>query len=291
MIPYPNDTSRTENGTAPAAAYLERMTHPPDSIEWLHADAPRGNYRAAVFDFDGTLSLLREGWSRLMAEIGLDYLGSAATAEYLEREMLLLSGKPSIFQMRRLAEIIAERSGRIADPDAMLAIFLERLIALSASRQQRITDAIDVPAAWTVPGTFAILENLRRRGVTLLLASGTDLAFVRRECDILGLTEFFGERIHGPADNTPNFSKRTVIEHFLNELGIDGASLLGFGDGYSETVEIKRAGGTMIGVASHEAGIPGINRMKREMLVELGADAIVPDYADGERLIQWLFRV
>lgn len=267
------------------------MNRLPDSIKWLRPDAPRRHYRAAVFDFDGTLSLLREGWSRLMAEIGLDYLGSAATAEYLEREMLLLSGKPSIFQMRRLAEIILERNGTIAGADAMLKVFLERLIALSAARQKRINDGVDLPTAWTVPGSIEILDNLRRRGVVLLLASGTDLAFVRRECDILGLTEYFGERIHGPADNTPNFSKRTVIENFLNELGIDGSVLLGFGDGYSETVEVKRVGGTMIGVASHEAGVPGINRMKRDMLVDLGADAIVPDYTDGETLMAWLFRM
>ena len=263
----------------------------PDSVELVRTDIPRGHFRAAVFDFDGTVSLLREGWSRLMAEIGLEHLGDATSLEYLEREMLLLSGKPSIHQMRRLAEIIAEHTGRSADPDAMLKVFVPRLIALSAERQTRILSGGDQPAAWTVPGTSALLANLRRRGVTLLLASGTDIAFVKRECDILGVAEFFGERIHGPAENTPDFSKRTVIEEFLKELGLPGEALLGFGDGYSETVEVKRAGGTMIGVASAEIGVPGINDMKRTMLIELGADAIVGDYVHGDELLDWLFTV
>ena len=261
----------------------------PDAIELIRTPPSRSHFRAAVFDFDGTVSLLREGWSRLMAEIGLEHLGDATPIEYLEREMLLLSGKPSIHQMRRLAEIVHERTGRAPDPDAMLQKFLGGLIALSAARQERITGGADHPAAWTVRGTLGLLDNLRRRGVTLLLASGTDVAFVKRECEILGVAEFFGDRIHGPADNTPNFSKRTVIEEFLRELGLPGEALLGFGDGYSETVEVKRAGGTMIGVASAEVGVPGINDMKRTMLIELGADVIVGDYAHGEELVEWLF--
>lgn len=263
----------------------------PASIEIVRQPLSARAFRAAVFDFDGTVSLLREGWSRLMAEIGIEHLHEPNLLADLEREMLLLSGKPSIHQMRRLSEIVKERTGTALDPDALLQVFLKRLIALSAARQDRIRTGLDTPAAWTVPGTHALLENLRRRGVALLLASGTDLAFVKREAALLGLTEFFGDRIHGPADNTPDFSKRTVIERFLAELGLPGAALLGFGDGYSETVEVKRAGGCMVGVASAEVGVPGINEMKRTMLIELGADLIVPDYRDGDALVVRLFDV
>jgi len=39
-----------------------------------------------------------------------------------------------------------------------------------------------------VPGSHALLEQLRRRGLTLYLASGTDLKFVRHEAELLGLT-------------------------------------------------------------------------------------------------------
>ena len=89
-----------------------------DSIEVLRPLIPC-QFRAVVFDFDGTLSLLREGWSRLMAEIGIDHLGDRTQLEFLEREMLLLSGQPSIHQMRRLAEIILERTGESADPEGI----------------------------------------------------------------------------------------------------------------------------------------------------------------------------
>ena len=34
----------------------------------------RGRFRVAVFDFDGTVSLVREGWARIMAGLGVDVL-------------------------------------------------------------------------------------------------------------------------------------------------------------------------------------------------------------------------
>jgi phosphoglycolate phosphatase len=75
----------------------------------------------------------------------------------------------------------------------------------------------------------------------------------------------------------------------LRDRGISGHELVGFGDGYSETVEVKRAGGLAVGVASVEPGMNGVNPFKRAMLIELGADVIVPDYAAHEELVAWLF--
>ena len=35
-------------------------------IEVLRPDLPRGRFRSVLFDFDGTLSLIREGWPQVM---------------------------------------------------------------------------------------------------------------------------------------------------------------------------------------------------------------------------------
>ncbi len=254
-----------------------------------------GGYRAVVFDFDGTISLLREGWARIMAELGRERLREqslvreldAALLAYLEREMLLLSGKPSIFQMRRLAEEIAARGGAAPDPDALLAEFLRRLLANIQSRIDDLKSGKCSPADWTVPGTHALLDELQRRGVTLVLASGTDRGFVEHDLQLLDLARYFGDRVFAPANNTPTFSKRDVIEGLVRD-GIPGERLLGFGDGYSETVEMKRIGGAAIGVASVEPPHVGVNAMKRAMLIELGADLIVPDYREFGALVEWL---
>jgi phosphoglycolate phosphatase len=268
------------------------VSDPPAGVEVVNPRVRRGPFRAAVFDFDGTVSLIREGWSRVMAELGLDLLREQdlpGDLPYLEGQMLRLSGKPSIFQMRRLAEEIETRGGVPGDPEAYLAEFLRRLFAVADVRKEQLASGAASPAGWAVAGTHALLDNLRRRGVALYLASGTDLAFVRQEAELLKLTEYFGRHVYAPMNDTPDFTKRDVVAMILREHGIPGEELLGFGDGYAETVEVKRVGGVAVGLATAEAGVPGLNRMKRDILVELGADVVIQDYAEQERLIAWLF--
>lgn len=265
--------------------------------EVVNPSVRRGLFRVAVFDFDGTVSLVREGWARVMADLGLHLLRTQSlpddpertTRQYLEEEMLRLSGKPSIFQMRRLGEIAVARGGIAPDADELLAEFLRRLFAVTDRRKSRLASGADAPSAWAVPGTHALLAHLRDRGVPLYLVSGTDLKYVREEAALLKLNEYFGDRVFAPVDNDPSFTKRAVIETILHDHGLTGRDLLGFGDGYSETVEVKRLGGVAVGVASQEAGVLGLNAMKRAILTELGADIIVADYTEHQQLVDWLF--
>lgn len=276
---------------------MGRTAGQPGGIEVVNPHARRGRVRAAVFDFDGTVSLIREGWAGIMADFGLDLLREQhllpgpdpAVRHHLEDQMLRLSGKPSVFQMRRLAEEVAARGGTAGDPDVYLAEFLRRLFAVAGGRKADLAAGRVPPAAWAVPGTHALLDELARRGVALYLASGTDLDYVREEAGLLGLTDYFGDHVYAPADNSPDFTKRDVIRRVVADHGGDPAALVGFGDGYAETVEVHRAGGLAIGVASVEPGRAGMNPMKRAMLIELGADAIIPDYARHEELVAWLF--
>lgn len=268
------------------------MSDPPAGVEVVNPRVRRGPFRAAVFDFDGTVSLIREGWAGIMADLGLDLLRAQdlpGDRADLEEQMLRLSGKPSIFQMRRLAEVIEQRGGAPGDPEDYLAEFLRRLFAVADVRKEQLVSGAASPQEWAVAGTHALLENLRRHGVALYLASGTDLAFVRQEAELLKLSEYFGRHVYGPVDDTPNFSKRDVIAMILREQGIRGEELIGFGDGYSETVEVKRVDGVAVGLATAEVGVPGMNQMKRDILIELGADVVIADYTEQEQLIAWIF--
>ena len=93
--------------------------------------------------------------------------------------------------------------------------------------------------------------------MTLYLASGTDIAFVRREAEFLGLTPFFGPHIYGALDDYQNFSKKMIIERILRENNLHGEELLGFGDGFVEIEEVKRVGGVAVAVASDEVETQG----------------------------------
>jgi beta-phosphoglucomutase-like phosphatase (HAD superfamily) len=144
------------------------------------------------------------------------------------------------------------------------------------------------PQDWTVPGSHALLENLRRRGLTLYLASGTDLKYVRQEATLLGVAEYFGPHIYGALDDHAKFSKKQTIEQILRDEGLSGAELLGFGDGFVEIEEVRRVGGVAVAVASDEVARRGVNAWKRDRLVRAGADIVVPEYRQQERLIGWL---
>jgi beta-phosphoglucomutase-like phosphatase (HAD superfamily) len=145
------------------------------------------------------------------------------------------------------------------------------------------------PEDWTVPGSHAFLEALRARGVTLYLASGTDLKYVRHEAQLLGVARYFGEHIYGALDDYQNFSKQMVIERILREHGLRGEELLGFGDGFVEIEEIKRVGGVAVAVASDEVSRRGVHAWKRDRLVRAGADVVIPEYRRHERLLRYLF--
>ena len=83
-----------------------------------------------------------------------------------------------------------------------------------------------------------------------------------------------------------------MIERILRENDLDGASLLGFGDGYVEIQNIKAVGGMAVAVASDEAGRSGRpDPWKRDRLIGAGADIVIPDFRDYRPLLDYLWNV
>src|SRR5262245_49496876 len=229
-----------------------------DEIEILRPDLPRGRFRSVLFDFDGTLSLIREGWPAVMIPMMVDVLkgtGTRETTEELsaavEEFVMRLNGRQTIYQMMQLADEVRTRGGTPLPPleykhryhDLLMERIRGRISALEGGAK---------PESWTVPGSHALLDNLGRRGVKMYLASGTDLKYVRHEAALLGLTPYFGEHIYGALDEHQNFSKAMIIERILRDEGLRGEELLGFGDGYVEIQEVRKVGGVAVAVASDE---------------------------------------
>src|SRR6267142_2820306 len=188
-------------------------------IEVLRPDIARGQFRSALFDFDGTLSLIREGWPQVMIPKMVQVLRVTGTVESepelfasVEDFVMRLNGRQTIYQMIQLADEVRRRGGRPLEPldykHRYHQLLMERIRGRLEDLQSGNADAEE----WSVPGSHALLENLSERGLTLYLASGTDLKFVRHEVGLLGLTRFFGDRIYGALDDYQNFSKKMVIE-------------------------------------------------------------------------------
>lgn len=268
----------------------------PPTAELVNPNLRRGPFEVALFDFDGTLSLIREGWPRVMVDLMMDRLRAqdlvrdpAADAAHVEGFVMALNGHPTMRQMERFAEEVVTRGGTPARPVAYLAQYIDNLIKVVRGRWDAIeTGRVDA-AEWVVPNAHGILGAFQQRNVPLFVASGTDIAHVSREVELLKLAPFVGDSVSAPKDNDPTFRKRDVIERAMADLGVGGEVLIGFGDGVVETQEVKRAGGVAVGVASVEAGARGVNASKRQTLIAAGADIIIPDYEHAEQLLAWLW--
>lgn len=269
----------------------------PPLVELINPAVRRGPFRVALFDFDGTLSLIREGWPKVMIDLMLNHLRiqklirepKAECAAHLERFVMALNGHPTIRQMERFVEEVTSRGGTPAEPAAYLQEYLDALMTVVRGRWEALAAGRAKPEDWVVPNAHGILRNLRECGVPLYVASGTDFAHVSREVELLHLTPFVSGRVYAPKDNDATFRKRQVIDLALRELGTQGTNLIGFGDGVVETQEVKRAGGVAVGMASSEAGVRGVNAAKRETLIAAGADIIIPDYEHAAELLTWLW--
>ena len=262
-------------------------------VEFSPAFAPRPNISHVLFDFDGTLSLIRQGWPEVMVPMFVEMLPSrpGETEKDLRKlafdDIMRLNGKQTIYQMIQLAERIRERGGRPREPLWYKHEYLRRLDERISSRVAglRAGSAKDDLLVW---GSRALLEDLAQRGLQLYLASGTDEAYVKQEAELLDLTRYFGPRIYGAQDDYKTFSKKMVIDKILRENRIEGAQLLAFGDGYVEIENTRQAGGLAVAVASDEAnnGSGKMDEWKRKRLLEVGAEVAIPDFRDAALLVR-----
>jgi phosphoglycolate phosphatase-like HAD superfamily hydrolase len=267
-----------------------------ESLEVIRPDLPRGRFRVAVFDFDGTLSLLRGGWMSIMLAMMLEVLRQTGTEEtdeqlrgLIEDFVMRNNGRPTIYQMLALVEQVEQRGGEPQPVEVYLDRYHAKLLARVRERARELQSGLAPPERWVVPGSHALLEGLRKRGVHLILASGTEVVHVRREADLLQLSKWFGDRVYGPGEEATGFSKAGVIDQAVAEHGLGEGELLAFGDGPVEIAEARRVGGVAVAVASDEVHREGVNEWKRDRLIAAGADLVVPHYRDHERLLRYLF--
>jgi phosphoglycolate phosphatase-like HAD superfamily hydrolase len=248
-----------------------------------------------LFDFDGTLSLIREGWPDVMIPMMVRILQETGTRETqdelsraVEEFVMRLNGRQTIYQMMQLGDEVRRRGGVPRDPLEYKREYHDLLWERIRSRVHGLQQGTVAPEAMTVPGSHRLLATLRDRGLTLYLASGTDIDYVRNEAAAIGVAEFFGPRIYGALDDYQNFSKKMIIDRILAENKLRGDELLGFGDGFVEIEEVKRVGGVAVGVASDEVRRAGVNQWKRNRLIQAGADIIVPEYRQQTELLTYL---
>lgn len=267
-------------------------------LKILHPEitARLGKIRHALFDFDGTLSVLREGWETVMVPAMIESIcGQASPTPEIEREVREYveqsTGILTILQMEWLAEAV-RKHGLAGPPRAAAdykAHYLERLMVRVRQRIQQVESGDCPPDDRMLAGARLFLAGLQARRAQLYLISGTDHPDVQREAGVLSLTHFFAGRIYGALDEREAHSKDRIIQRILNEHHLFGDQLLVVGDGPVEIRQARAHGAIALGVASNEVTRSGWNERKITRLVKADADLLVPDFSQPETLFNLLY--
>jgi rfaE bifunctional protein kinase chain/domain len=273
-------------------------------IELCYESIPFGRIKHAVFDNDGTISTLRQGWEEIMAPVmvkailGDKYETADETlyhkvrnrvADYIDKS----TGIQTIIQMEALVEMVKEfgivRADKILDKFGYKEIYNDALMELVNKRIEKFKRGeLDIND-YTIKGALEFLEVLREKRVKLYLASGTDRQDVVAESEALGYAELFDGGIYGAVGDVAKYSKKMVIERIMAENNLQGPELAVFGDGPVELRECRKREGIAVGIASDEIRRHGLSTEKRTRLVKAGVHIIVPDFSQHERLIKLLF--
>jgi len=253
---------------------------------------PKGKrFKSALFDFDGTISLIREGWQQVMIPYFTDELSKVWDGDGVEGHVAGfvhgLTGKQTIFQCIRLAEEIEQRGGAPLTPGEYKAEYLRRLMTHIKNRREALENGAN-PEDYMVAGSLSLLKALKNKGVRLYLASGTDECDVLAEAKLLKIDQYFDGGIYGANEADVDCSKELVIRRILEEDRLDPAELVSFGDGFVEIELTKDAGGYPVAVATDEKRGRGIDESKRDRLIKAGAMMVIPTFEDAERLCKAL---
>ena len=265
-------------------------------IEIVRSDISAAKPKVVIFDFDGTLSVIRSGWMDVMVPMCIEHLSALNTGEpeaklteVVEEFVWRLTGKETIYQMMALADAIVQRGGEPLEPLAYKKLYLDRLTTRIQHRVEDLRERRVPPDRYLVPGARRLLESLLEYGVRLYLASGTDHANVNEEAELLDIARYFEGRIFGAQDDLRSFSKALLVQQIVSRSGLLGRELLVFGDGYVEIEEVKKVRGTAVGVATAEPACLAIDEWKRHRLLKVGADVIIPNYLELNDLLTVLF--
>lgn len=273
-------------------------------IECCYESIPTGRIKHVVFDNDGTISTLREGWEEIMAPmmigaiLGDHYETAGETvyhkvrkrvAEYINKS----TGIQTILQMESLTEMVREfgvvDSDKVLDKFGYKEIYNKALVEMVAVRLDKLKRGELGVGDYTVKGSVDFLKSLRERGIILYLASGTDRDDVFAESEALGYAHLFDGGIYGAVGDVAKYSKKMVIERIMAAHNLQGEELAVFGDGPVELRECRKRDGLAIGVASDEIRRHGLNTEKRARLIKAGAHLVIGDFSQHGRLSEFLF--
>jgi len=178
--------------------------------------------RHAIFDHDGTISTLREGWEQIMVPMMMkailgEHFQDADEALYHKVHTRVIdfvdktTGIQTLAQMKGLVDLVKEfglvPEDRILDEFGYKEIYNKELLTMVKKRETKLLRGELSVEDFTLKNAVSLLEKLHKAGVKLYLASGTDEEDVKNEAHILGYDHLFEGGIYGAVGDVTKEAK------------------------------------------------------------------------------------
>jgi phosphoglycolate phosphatase len=243
-----------------------------------------------IFDFDGTISLLRSNWVDIMQsqfelELGNSIDKYPELRQAIRNYILESAGAPSIQQMEQInvfkAEYAADvdrknSAGYKKHYESMLDVELQQKYA----KIQANVNMIDL---YLVPGVKAFLQHILDAGSKIYLASGTDKKHVQHETHLLNLSVYF-TKIYGPSDENVNATKGAAIDDISNHEQVSNTDMIVVGDGPEEIRQAFKRSIPSIGIVYEKD--KSLQKYKTKALENAGATFIINDFTSIEDILK-----
>lgn len=255
----------------------------------------------AIFDHDGTISTLREGWEEIMAPMmikailgkhfkdaddALYHKVETRVAEFIDKT----TGIQTLVQMQGLIGLVKEfgcvPEEEVLDIFGYKKIYNDELLLMVKEREKKLQRGELTLEDFTIKNAVPFLTRLYQAGVKLYLASGTDEEDVKSEAKALGYDYLFEGRIYGAVGDINKEAKKIVLDRILDSIGTsESGQIITFGDGPVEIRETHKRNGVTVGLASNEQRRYGLNTSKRTRLIKAGADIVISDFSQMDQLL------
>ena len=284
------------------AENIRKATYFADSeIEIINPWKENIHIKYAIFDHDGTISTLREGWEHIMAPVMIQSIlgekyrdaGMDIYRKVEERVLEFIdktTGIQTLVQMKGLVDIVREfgyvPEEEMLDEFGYKAVYYDGLLKMVRSRERKFINGELSLDDLTIKNAVPFMQKLVDAGVQLYLASGSDEKDVIEEACTMGYAHLFEGRIYGSVNDVTIEAKRIVLNRIMEEIGQDGSTqVVTFGDGPVEIRETHKRGGLTVGLATNELRRYELNPSKRTRLIKAGADIIIPDFSQSAKLL------
>ena len=248
--------------------------------------------KTAIFDFDGTVSTLREGWEEIMQPLMLSLISpdKEPSKELIKEVQSYIdesTGIQTVFQMQWLSKRVEQSTGILLDEWWYKDQYNDHLLQMVEKRIDKIKTGKKEAEDFRIAGSLEFFKQLHSKGIKVYIASGTDDIDLQKEIEILGIAPYI-EKACGAPHREASCPKEKVISDLLNDPELLANEIVVIGDGKVEIMLAKESGALAIGTATDEKQRKGINQQKQQKLIKAGADCITGDFLELDGLLSYL---